>query len=146
MRGEIAIAIHEIIRNKFSLLNLSNHNMNRNKIIYLVFTVLFSLSILAGAGMYFTQYAHVTENFNRLGFPSWLVYPLATAKILGVIGILQKKSTVLREWAYAGFFFNLLLAFSAHLVAKDGEAFGPILVLVFLFGSYIFSKKSFNEQ
>lgn len=115
--------------------------MNRTKIIYWTFTGLFTLAILGGVGMYFTQHDFVAEMFSKLGFPKWLVYPLACAKLLGVIGILQKKSKILKEWAYAGFFFDLVLATSAHLVANDGEAFGAIIVMVLMFGSYFFGKR-----
>ncbi|MEM1321568.1 MAG: DoxX family protein [Bacteroidota bacterium] len=115
--------------------------MKRNKIIYWVLTALFSLSILSGAIMYFFKYGEVAENFGKLGFPAWIIYPLAIAKILGVVGILQTQSQVLREWAYAGFFFNLSLACGAHIAVNDGEAFGPIMVMAFMFGSYFFSKK-----
>ena len=115
--------------------------MKRNTIIYWVFTALFALGILAGVGMYFTQHAFVAENFDKLGFPTWLVYPLATAKILGIVGILQNQSQVLKEWTYAGFFFNLLLAISAHLVANDGEAFGAAIIMTLMLGSYVFSKR-----
>jgi hypothetical protein len=119
--------------------------MKRDKIIYWIFMVLFALSMLAGAILYFVDYSHAVEEFEGLGFPAFIIYPLAIAKILGVVGVLQNKSEILKEWAYAGFFFNLLLAFSAHWVAKDGEAFGPILVMVFMFGAYFFNKKIENE-
>lgn len=115
--------------------------MKRTKIIYWIFTVLFSLSIISGAAMYILNNDYAVENFGRLGFPTWLVYPLAIAKIIGIIGVLQNKSKAIKEWAYAAFFFNLLLAFGAHIAVNDGEAFGPILVMSFLFGSYFFNKK-----
>jgi len=42
----------------------------------------------------------------------------------------------LKEWAYAGFFFDFVLAFFAHFMVNDGE-FAPALVaLVLLFTSY----------
>ena len=62
----------------------------------------------------------VSGFFADLGFPTWLLYPLATAKILGVIAILSKKSKLLKEWAYAGMFFDMTLAFTAHVMAGDG--------------------------
>lgn len=115
--------------------------MKRDKIVYWVFTALFSLSMLSGAALYFVDYQHATAEFQGLGFPIFIIYPLAIAKILGVVGVLQNKSAVVKEWAYAAFFFNLLLAFGGHFAAGDGESFGPVLVMLFLFGSYFFSKR-----
>ncbi len=120
--------------------------MNRNKIIYWVFTGFFAFSMLSGAGMYLFNYEHATENFTRLGFPVWLILPLAFAKIVGIASILQNKSPLLREWAYAAFFFNLALAAGAHVAAHDGEAFGPLLVLGAMLGSYFYSKKVSHEK
>ena len=78
------------------------------------------LIFLFSATMYFTKYEMVTGFFENLGFPTWLIYPMAIAKILAVIAILSKKSNLLKEWAYAGFFFDGLLAFFAHYYANDG--------------------------
>lgn len=116
--------------------------MQKDKIIYWVFTVLFCLSMISGSILYFADYLHAFTEFSGLGFPTYLIYPLGIAKTLGVMAVLQNRSNVLKEWAYSAFFFNLLLAFGAHYMAKDGEAFGPLLVMAFMFGSYFFSKKN----
>ena len=72
--------------------------------------------------------------FEGMNFPSWVVIPLAIAKVLGIIAILSNKSKVLSEWAYAGFFFDVLLATAAHHFAGHGafgmSFFGIIFVLV----------------
>lgn len=59
--------------------------------------------------------------------------PLAIAKILGLVAIWVNKSKLLRKWAYAGFFFNLLLAFVAHVAISDGEQWGALMAMVLLF-------------
>ena len=55
----------------------------------------------------------VVESFTQLGYPAYLIYPFATAKLLGLVAIWTKKSETLKEWAYAGFTFDFLLAISA---------------------------------
>ncbi len=111
------------------------------KTIYLVSTVLLSALALMSAGMYFFNYEMVYENFVNLGYPTYLIYPLAIAKILGVIALWTKKNATLREWAYAGFFYDFVLAIAAHLHARDGE-FAPALVaLILLIISYIYKPK-----
>ena len=84
------------------------------------------------------QLAHISraQNFTHLGFDSFIIYPLAIAKILGITAILVRKLDHLKEWAYVGFFFNFLLAFSAHLNVGDGQFGGALLALVLLLLSY----------
>lgn len=71
--------------------------------------------------------------FEELGFPVWIVIPLAVAKILGVIAILSDYNGLLREWAYAGFLFDVILATAAHHYAGHGAIglsfWGILLVL-----------------
>lgn len=102
--------------------------------IYRGSTGLLTLLMLFSASMYFAQYEMVSETFVGLGFPVFIIYPLAIVKYLGLIAIWTNKSAVLKEWAYAGFAFDLLLAAGAHLNISDGEhmpaLFGLVLVIV----------------
>ncbi len=111
-------------------------NQKTTRIIYLVATGLLSVLMLLSAGMYFFNHQMVADTFTRLGYPTYIIYPLAVAKILGLIAIWSKKSNTLKEWAYAGFFFDFLLAFSAHVNAGDGEYLPAIIAMVLLLVSY----------
>ena len=104
--------------------------MKATKIIYWITTGIVCLISTFSAGMYFFNYAAVQEVFTSLGFPTWIIIPLGIAKLLGVTAILTKKSAILKEWAYAGFFFDTLLAASAHLINQDGNAGAAILVFI----------------
>ncbi|MBB3701307.1 DoxX family protein [Flammeovirga yaeyamensis] len=119
---------------------------NKNKIFYYVVTGLFSLLIMGGVANYIFQHEMVVGFFEAMGFPPNLIYYMATAKVLGVIGIWQTKSKVLREWAYAGFTFNLLLAVFAHLNVSDGEQWGAVIGLVLMSTSYFLVKKIEAEK
>jgi len=66
---------------------------------------------------------------------------LAIAKIMGLIAIWTKKSIILREWAYTGFFFYFLFAFTVHLNIKDGEYHGAGIAIVLALISYIIRRK-----
>ena len=68
--------------------------------------------------------------FSHLGFPIWLIYPLAIAKILGIIAVLSRQSKLLTEWAYAGFFFDAVLALSAHQIVDGGGIQMSVIALV----------------
>ena len=115
--------------------------MKTNKILFYTSTSLFTLLILFSVGMYLFNHQEIVKGFTSFGYPTYIIYPLAIVKILGLIALwfFQKKTIV--EWAYAGFFFNAVLAFFAHIMINDGEQIGAILALVFLLTSYIFSKK-----
>ncbi len=114
------------------------------KIVYWIATGLLSLMMLGSAGMYIFNHAEVVKIFSDLGYPTYLVYPLATAKILGVIAILTKKSKTLKYLAYAGFFFDFLLAASAHYFAGVPSPFLALGALVLLFISYILDRKFYS--
>jgi len=118
-----------------------NTTNKRNKTIFLASTGLLSLLMLGSAGMYFFNYDMVSDTFVKLGFPTYIIYPLAVAKILGLIAIWTKKSETLKEWAYAGFFFDFLLALSAHANAGDGEYLPSSIAIILLLVSYTFGKK-----
>ena len=87
----------------------------------------------------------LSVNCESIGFPAWILYPLAVAKILGVIAIITKKSVVLKEWAYAGFLYTLLLAITGHSIANDGNAPAPAIALALMVVSYITNRKMRKE-
>jgi len=113
----------------------------RIKITHLVSTGLLTLILIFGVSMYIVKYEMVAEMFKALGFPTYLVYLVGTAKLLALITLWWKQLGVLREWAYAGLFFLLLLATSAHLNAGDGKQVAPIIVLVVAIVSYVSGRK-----
>ena len=115
--------------------------MKRDKIIYYIATGLLTLLILFSAGMYFFNHAEVSVMFANFGYPTYIIYPYAVAKILGLITIWFIDNKTLKEWAYAGFFFGFILAFFAHYMIGDGEQAGALLALVLLITSYVFSKR-----
>ena len=118
----------------------------RNKIIYLTATALFSVLILFGAGMYFFNHQMVVEMITSLSYPAYIVYPLGIAKILGVIAIWSNKSKILKEWAYAGFVYELLLAVSAHINVQDGGYGGALVALILVLVSYTFYRKGLADN
>lgn len=111
------------------------------RILYWASTGLLSLMMLMSAGMYFFNHSVVSQTFESLGYPTYIIYPLAIAKLLGIIAILSRKSNTLKEWAYAGFFFDFVLAVTAHISINDGEHLPAMVAIILLLLSYIFEKK-----
>lgn len=115
------------------------------KIAYFISTGLLSLLMLMSAGMYLFKTADMQQVFEALGYPSYVVVPLALAKMLGLIAIWFINNRSLKEWAYAGFFFDFVLAFFAHLMVGDGEFPPAIVAILLLFTSY-FSWKTLESN
>jgi len=110
--------------------------MKTIKITYWVSTGIISLLLVMSAGMYIFNNAEVGLTFSNLGYPAYIIYPLALAKLLALIAIWTNKSKALKEWAYAGLFFDFILAFFAHVMVNDGEFAPALLATVLLIVSY----------
>ena len=85
----------------------------------------------AGGVQQMLQIGGYNKIVSSLGYPLYLLSILGVWKLLGVIAILVPKFPLLKEWAYAGFFFAMSGAFVSHLVV--GQAFieaVPSLVLL----------------
>ncbi len=110
--------------------------MSKAKIIYLVATGLLTALLLMAVGMYVFNNPATQVAFTTLGYPTYLIYPLAAAKILGLAAIWSNAVPRLTKMAYAGFFFNFVLAVTAHLAVGDGQFPGAFMALLFLGASY----------
>ncbi|WP_281991593.1 DoxX family protein [Aquimarina aggregata] len=108
-------------------------------------TGLLCFLFLSGAMIYIFSYSRAKGFFINLGFPTWIIYPLATLKTLGAIGILIKKSIFLKELAYAGFLFDAILALVAHIMVNDGEHAPVIISIALVTISWIYNRKVFGH-
>jgi len=111
------------------------------KIIYWVATVVMCAIFAFSAGMYLTKPDMVRGFFTDLQYPAYLVYPLAAAKILGIIAVLSNKSKTLKEWAYAGFFFDALLATIAHADAGHPIFLSGLAMIVTLLSRFAWDRQ-----
>jgi hypothetical protein len=112
----------------------------RNKIIYWIATIWLSLGMLSTA---FVQLIRMDEEVTRiteLGYGEYILTILGVWKFLGVAAILVPKFPLLKEWAYAGFFFMMTGAIFSHIADNsEGSAFfGPSLLLVLTIVSWYF--------
>jgi hypothetical protein len=111
----------------------------KQKLIYWSITALFLLP-MAGSGVLEALLhppASTAATFTHLGYPPYLLTMLGVAKILGAAAIVSGQSRRLKEWAYAGYVFDLLGAVVSHLVVGDGPlALVPASILGLVLGSY----------
>lgn len=118
--------------------------MKTKRIIYWIVTGLFCLMMLAGAAMEIFAFDESAAFVRSLGYPAHIAYVLPITKILGVIAILSKKSKTLKEWAYAGFFFDFVLAALAHYFSGVPSPLGAIIALALLLTSYFLDREIYK--
>src|SRR3977135_1083801 len=119
----------------------------RNKIIYWISTIWLALGMLAtgtlqlfkakgeGAGEPPGVYG-----ITHLGYPVYFLTILGVWKILGVVALLIPKFPLLKEWAYAGFFFAMSGAVFSHIASGDSmtENVPALLLLILTVTSWYF--------
>jgi len=112
----------------------------RNKIIYWVSTLWLALGMTSTGIAQFIKMKEDVDLFNRLGYPIYFLTILGIWKILGVIAVLIPRFPLLKEWAYAGFFFAMSGAVLSHLASGSGaiDYFGPVLLIVLTITSWYF--------
>lgn len=112
----------------------------RNKIIYWVSTIWLALGMTVTGGVQIAKMKEEVDMFTHLGYPAYLLTILGIWKILGVITVLIPKFPLLKEWAYAGFFFTMSGAVFSHFAVGDGakDFFGPGLLIVLTVVSWYF--------
>lgn len=112
----------------------------RNKIIYWVATLWLSLGMVSTGIVQFIRMKEEAEMFAHLGYPLYFLTILGIWKFMGVIAVLVPKFPLVKEWAYAGFFFTMSGAVFSHIAVGDGakEFFGPVLLIILTVVSWYF--------
>ncbi|SEL08683.1 DoxX-like family protein [Aquimarina amphilecti] len=119
--------------------------MKTDKIIYWISTGILSALFMFSSMMYIFNYPRIEGFFINLGFPIWIIYPLAILKTFGVLAILTKKNNFLKELAYAGFLFDVILALSAHIMVNDREFMPSVIAIIATILSWIYDRKVFGK-
>ena len=111
----------------------------KQKLFYWVPTTILLLFMAGSAVMYFTNSEQVAAAFTQLGYPVYTMYFNAVAKILGAIAILAPVPLFLKEWAYAGYLYIMLLALQAVVMSMPGipwMMFGFIAIWAWAYIAY----------
>lgn len=116
----------------------------RNKIIYWITTGFLSFGMLAGGVQQLLQIGGYVDIVSQLGYPVYMLSILGAWKILGVIAILTPKFPLVKEWAYAGFFFAMSGAAASHISAGQPftEAIPSLILLTVTVLSWYFRPES----
>jgi hypothetical protein len=112
----------------------------RNKIIYWVATLWLSLGMTVTGVVQVIHQKEEVDRMNHLGYPLYFVTLLGMWKLVGVVAVLMPKFPLVKEWAYAGFFFAMTGAEVSHAAMGDEaqEFFGPSLLILLTVVSWYF--------
>jgi uncharacterized membrane protein YphA (DoxX/SURF4 family) len=112
----------------------------RNKIIYWISTILIILSMLPGGVGQIFHAKWSLDLIRPLGYPEYILTIIGTWKVLGSIVLLIPKFPLIKEWAYAGFFFAMSGAVFSHLASGESmnKIVSPLVLLILIVLSWLF--------
>ena len=118
--------------------------MNTRNIAYWVTTGLTAFVFLSGGAADLAQPSVVMEGMTHLGYPVYFVTILGLWKVLGGIAVLIPRSPLLKEWAYAGMFFDLTGAAASHGAVRGpaAEIATPLILLGIVAASWALRPES----
>ncbi|MEC0345833.1 DoxX family protein [Peribacillus frigoritolerans] len=117
--------------------------MKKTKIIYWIFTGLLVALMALGSIPDIMSVPDAVALFNHLGYPTYLLPFIGIAKLLGVVAILIPGFPRIKEWAYAGFVFDLTGAMYSSISVGDPVSGWLIFIIgyILIAGSYIYHHK-----
>jgi hypothetical protein len=117
--------------------------MKKINTLYWVFTGLFVALTLVSAIPDIMRIPEVVARITKLGYPAYFVPFIGMVKVLGVVAIVTPGFPRIKEWAYAGFVFDLVGAEYSGIAAGDpANPLTAVMVgLILLAGSYFFYHK-----
>ncbi|HKO91598.1 MAG TPA: DoxX family protein [Polyangiaceae bacterium] len=118
--------------------------MKTTKIGYWAATGLVALGFAVGGLADLSQSADVRAGLEHLGYPMYLAVLLGVWKVLGAVAIVVPRLPRLKEWAYAGMFFDLSGAFFSHASVGDPapQLIAPVVLLGLLVASWALRDES----
>ena len=114
------------------------------KITYWVSTLWLALGMTSTGIVQLIGRDEEVKMITGLGYPVYISTILGIWKLLGVVAVLVPRFPLIKEWAYAGFFFNMTGAILSHLISSSAptDLFGPSLLLVLTAVSWYFRPES----
>jgi uncharacterized membrane protein YphA (DoxX/SURF4 family) len=111
-----------------------------NKIIYWVSTCWLALGMVSTGIVQLIKMKEEVRLMAHLGYPVFFLTIIGVWKLLGAVAVLIPNFKLVKEWAYAGFFFAMTGAIISHFAADDAakEFFGPTLLLILTIVSWFF--------
>jgi len=113
----------------------------RVKNIYYVCVALMGIFFIISGLLEITKNPATYPKTLSMGYPPYFITTLGIAKIIGAIALWQPYFSRLKEWAFAGFTFDVIFAFISGIqinslteCLKSGSAFVLIILIYILYG------------
>lgn len=115
-----------------------------HKIIYWIATLWLALGMTSTGIVQLMKMKDDVDRMAHLGYPLYLLTMLGIWKLLGVVAVLVPKFPLVKEWAYAGFFFAMSGAVISHIIVNDpfSEIAPSLLLLTLTLVSWYFRPES----
>ncbi|RYD93157.1 MAG: DoxX family protein [Sphingobacteriales bacterium] len=121
--------------------------MKKINVLYWVFTSLFCFFMLGSAIPDILVSPMAVQGIHGdLGYPVYFIPFIGIAKALGVLALLLPISPRLKEWAWAGLFFDLTGAIYSVAAIGKPDAFFMLLPLSVGIVAYVFYRKRQARQ
>ncbi|MFB3387608.1 DoxX family protein [Flavobacterium sp. LAR06] len=123
-------------------------NAKTTKIIYWTGVILTSLWFGASGFFELTTNPIVWEITQQLGYPEHFIYLLGVFKVAGVITLLiPNKLLRLKEWVFAGVFFDITFAYFSKLAVLGFPATTDVIIaFVMVSVTYFMFRKLYSVQ
>lgn len=120
----------------------------RDTLIFWISTGLFCAFMLTSTIPNILSAPEWVEVFKQLGYPLYMLPAIGVAKLLGIIALLIPGFPRIREWAYAGFFFDLTGAMYSGLAVGGFDPLMLIMLVPFVLGtvSYLYHHKRLSAS
>ena len=122
---------------------MASSSSKRDRIIFWICTGLFSAFMLSSAIPNIMSTQEWVDVFKMLGYPVYMLPFIGVAKLLGVIALIVPGFPRIKEWAYAGLFFDLTGAVYSGLAVGGFNPQMLIMLVPYALGalSYIYHHK-----
>jgi hypothetical protein len=107
-------------------------------IAFWITTGIISLQVASGAYFDLTKFPNFAKIAEHLGYPAYLLTILGVLRVFALITLLIPRFPQLKEWAYAGLFFEFILAVVSHIAVGDNVQawMWPLIFVIFLLASW----------
>ena len=118
-----------------------------DRLLYWVPTGAFTLLFVGSVALTFADLEASRVSTEGFGYPGWVVVPQGIAKALGLLAVLVPRWHTLTGLAFAGFLYDLLLAWGAHIAQRDAPNFALASVgLVLTVAAYLAYRRRFRMR
>ena len=118
-------------------------NLSKTEIIYWILIVLMAVFFFISGYWEITKNPLTYPKTLEMGYPPYFITLLGIAKLCGVAALLTPKLKTLKEWAFAGFTFDVTFAFfSGYAIASYVDCVKAIVAFIFIMVTYALFRKT----